>query len=125
MSHEPRASEERGAIFFEPSFGLAERGIRLFDEAPEPPRVVALPQVHQFVDQDVLADLGRHEQQAEVQRDVPARRARSPARALVANRNARDDEAVPLGEREKLRRQFDRGPGAQLVVGVGRTAICA
>src|SRR5207244_6812426 len=67
-------------------------------------------------DQDVLADLGRHQNQAEVERDVTAGRARAPARSLVADRDAVHGQSVPRGERPDLGWKCLRGLPTQLAI---------
>ena len=105
--------EKRVAVPFEPVLCLAEAGAGGFDQPPESNGMVGLAQVHQFVDQDVLAHGVWHQQEPVVQRDVSARRAGSPARALVADRHFADLQAEPIGQRMELGRQLARGARAQ------------
>ena len=55
-------------------------------------------QVHQLVDQHVVADGVRHLHQPPVQADVAVARTRSPAPALIADADARDGQAVLRGQ---------------------------
>lgn len=64
------------------------------------------PEMHQLVNQHVLAHEARHQHEPPVQADVPRGRARSPSRPLVANADASHGEAVGGGELSELRRQF-------------------
>lgn len=91
---------------FEPALGVSEPRAGGLHEPPEPNRVIGLPQVHQLMDEDVFADVRRHEQQAVVERDIASRRTRSPARALIADGHPPDGEAVLRGQGEQLRRQL-------------------
>src|SRR5262249_13185044 len=58
------------------------------DETPEPRRVIRLAKVAELVDDDVVEHLERREREAPVERQRAARRARSPARALVTDLHA-------------------------------------
>jgi hypothetical protein len=69
LEHHATTSEERSTGRLQPAFRLAESRIHRFHESPEPTRVVLLTHVHQLVKQYVVADVGRHLHQPEVQRD--------------------------------------------------------
>src|SRR5215475_15153907 len=85
---QPRSSEQRCAVLAKPPLGVAKLRARLLDQAPKADGMVRLAQVHQLVDEDVVADVRGHQHEAEVERDVPLRRAGAPPRALVADRDA-------------------------------------
>ena len=78
----------------QPLAGLLVARTRRGHVLPEPLRVIQLAPVHQLVNHDVLADERRHQDQPPVQRDRSARRARAPARSLIADRDARHGNAV-------------------------------
>lgn len=65
--------------------------------------------MHQFVQQDVLTDEGGYEDEPPVECDRSARRARAPARTLIANRHARHINGVNGRKIEELSRQVARG----------------
>ena len=52
----PAPSEQRPSFLPQPALGLAEVRADLFDQPPVPPRVVLLPQMHQLVQEHVIAD---------------------------------------------------------------------
>ena len=79
------------------------------DQEPVGWRMIHPPQVHQLMDEDVIADPRGHQHQAPVQADVTVAPAGSPARALVANADARDDEAVARGQLVEARWKLARG----------------
>src|SRR5581483_986674 len=62
-------------------------------------------EMHQFVDQYVVADPIGHRDQPPVQTDVAVRRTRSPAPPLIANADSRNRQAVLRGEFEQPRRE--------------------
>ena len=95
-------------------------GTRVSHQRPVPPGVVHLPEVHQLVDDDVLPDRGRHQDQPPVQTDMAVSPARSPARALIADGHARHGETMPRGEPEHEAGQFDRRAIAKIPP-LGRT----
>lgn len=68
--------------------------------------MVLLPQVHQFVDQHVVANFRRHLHEPEVQRDVPIARARSPSRALIPDRYVAHFQTVPCRQFLKPGNEF-------------------
>jgi hypothetical protein len=89
-------------------------GARVRDETPEVARVIEPPQMHQLVDQDVLAHRLGHQDEAPVETDVTGRRARSPARPLIPYADTRHLKAMVLGQAEQLRGQVASGLPAQL-----------
>jgi hypothetical protein len=78
---------------------LAPREVRTrgFDERPEGPRVVEPPQMHQLVDQDIVAHRRGHQDEPPVQADETVASARAPARALVANADAAHAQRRAIG----------------------------
>ena len=75
------------------------------EQPPERLRVVGDAQVAELVADDVVEHPGRREQEAPRERQRPARRARAPARALVAHRERRrrDADARVPGARSRPR----------------------
>jgi len=67
-------------------------------------------EVHQLVDQNVIANRLRHQDQSPVQADVTVTPARTPPRALIPNADAADRESVAC-------RQFEQ-PLGQLAPGL-------
>lgn len=110
---------EQGGVFFEPGFGGAVIGADAGDFAPKAGRVVHLAKVHQFVEEDVVADGGWNLDEPPVEGDGAGAGTGAPTRALVANADAADGELVQRGEfdqaqgklggRELPEVTFDRG----------------
>src|SRR5687767_13321946 len=73
--------------------------------------MVGLLDVHQLVQDDVVAHGSRHLHQPPVEGDGAARRATAPPRSLIANRHAADDETVLKRQITASRRQLDGGDG--------------
>ena len=92
-----------------PQPALGETKIRTgrLDQAPEAPRVILLLQMHQLMQEDVVAHLYRHLHEAIVEGNPSGARARSPSRPLISNRQSRDLQAMIVGERME--------PAAQLI----------
>ena len=84
---------------FEPALGVAKIWTCGLDEAPEAARMILLLQVHQLVNQHVVAHSRRHLHEAMVECDFPGARTRSPSRSLVANREAGDGQMMRGGKR--------------------------
>ena len=99
-------------MFFQPRFGFAEVWAGGFDAAPEAGGVVHFVEVHQLVDDDVVAHEGRGLDEAPVERDRGASGAGAPARALVADGHAGDAELMRGSEFEDAREEFARGEAA-------------
>ena len=91
-------------------------GVR--DETPEMARVIEASQMHELVDQHVVANRVRHQDESPVEADVTRWRAGSPSRALVAYADARYVEAVMLRQAQQLRGQLLGGLAPQLPDGV-------
>jgi hypothetical protein len=106
---------EQVSILAEPPARVVIAGACVRHKAPEVARVIEPPQMHQLVDQDVLADGLGHQDETPVEADVTGRRARSPARPLIPYADARYLKAVMLGQPEQLRGQLARGLPAQLL----------
>ena len=70
-------------------------------------------QMHELVNEDVVAHRGRHQDEPPIQTDVPVAAAGTPARALVADADARDGEPVLRRKRQQPRRQLAASPIAQ------------
>ena len=73
-------------------------GARSRDEAPIVGRMVHAPQMHQLVDEDVIAHRRWHEHEPPVQADVPIAPAGSPSCTLVPDADARHEKTVLRGE---------------------------
>ena len=56
--------------------------------------MILLPQMHQLVNEHVIANLLGHLHQAKVQRDLAGARARSPPRTLISDADTTDVESV-------------------------------
>lgn len=95
----------------------------LGDEPPESTRVVELPEMHQLVDEHVIAHAVWHQDEAPVQTDVSGWRARAPSRALIAYAHLGDRQAVLGGKAMQPRRKLARRSQPQLrdrIDGVGQ-----
>src|SRR3954451_8211158 len=86
-------------------------GAATLDERPEAAGVVRLAQVAQLVHYDVVEHLERREDEAPVEGERASGRAGSPARALVADLDARPEDSellrLLLGEH---RHELTRSP---------------
>ncbi len=83
-------------------------------QLPECRRMIHPLQVHQLVNEHVIADPVRHLQEPPVQADVPARRTRSPTPALIPDADARHRDAVTRRQLQQPRRELAPRPRAQL-----------
>ena len=61
---------EQVAVLAQPTAAHVEVGARLRDEAPEVPGVIQAAQVHELVDDDVVAHSIGHENETPVEADV-------------------------------------------------------
>jgi hypothetical protein len=77
--------------------------------------MVQLPQVHQFVDDDVVAHVVGQLDQAPVQRNGAVAGAGTPAALLIADDNAFDVGGMLMGQFPHAPRQFNAGRVAQMV----------
>ena len=103
------------SILTKPPARVLIAGARVRNEAPEVARVIEPPQMHQLVNQDVLADGLGHQDETPVEADVTGRRARSPARPLIPYADTRHLKAVTVGQAKQLGGQIARGLPAQLL----------
>src|SRR5215471_122951 len=94
------------SVFAQPAARRLIVGTLLRDKPPELRRMIEPSQVHQLVNEHVIAHPGGHVDQAPVQADVSRWGARTPTPSLIANADP------PDGETER-RRQFEK-PGRQL-----------
>ena len=86
--------------------------------------MVEPPQMHQLVNQHLVADGIRHQHEPPVQTDMTGRRAGSPSRPLIAYADARHLKSMVFGEPQQLGGQLARGLSPQLLDGlrtVGRS----
>jgi hypothetical protein len=74
-------------------------------------------QMHQLVDQHVIADEGRHVDETPIQRDVSLAGTRAPSSALIANADAGDVQTVLGGKLQKANGQL--APRARQACGIG------
>ena len=76
------------------------------DKAPEVARVIEPPQMHQLVNQHVIAHRVGHQYKTPVETDVAGWRARSPTRPLIPYADARHCQTMMRGEAAQLLRQL-------------------
>ena len=107
------------SILAQPTAGrlVTRAGVR--DETPEMARVIETPQMHEFMNQHVIANRVRHQYEPPIEADVTRRRAGSPPRTLIAYADARDMESVMLSQAPQVRGELARGLSPQLRDGVG------
>lgn len=104
---------EQAGVFAEPFFGFAVAREGGFDVGPEEGGVVHLLEVHEFVDDDVVADEDGRLDETPVEGNGFANGAGPPAGALVADGNAADIHAVLHGEFVSASGEFAGGEGAE------------
>jgi hypothetical protein len=109
----------------QPPLGETKIRARGLDQAPETTRVILLLQVHQFMQQDVVAYRRRHLHEPIVERNPSSARARSPSRPLVSNRQSGDPQAMIGGQRVKPRGQLAARQRAQVVLDAAAEVIGA
>ncbi len=63
-------------------------------------------EVHQFVDEDVIANRCRHQHQSPVQADMAVTPAGTPPRSLITNTDAADREPIACRQFEQPRGQL-------------------
>ena len=90
----------------QPFARLGGSGARGDHVPPERRRMIEPLEVHQLVNQHVLADKIGHQHQPPVQADMPLPRARSPARSLVPHADARYGQAVQRRQPPQLVRKI-------------------
>jgi len=83
---------------FEPGFGGGEIGAETFDLGPEPGGMVEMPQVGEFMEDDVVAYGIGGLDETPVERDAAAGGAGPPSRGLVAHLDGLGGVAVEIGE---------------------------
>ena len=88
------------------------------DQTPEMARVIEPTQVHQLVNQHVVAHAVGHQYQTPVQADMTRWRARSPARPLVTYAHTRHLQPVMCSQLHQARRQIARGLPSQIPDGL-------
>lgn len=86
----------------------------MFHQTPEPARMILFLQVHQLMQDDVIAHRRRHLNQPIVQRDSSCSRARSPTRALIADREPQNDELMFIRELVQARAHLVARKRAQI-----------
>ena len=106
-------------MFAQPVPRVLVVGARMCDKAPEVARVVEPSQMHQLVNQHIVADGVWHQYEPPVQTDVTGRRAGSPSRLLIAYADARHLKSMMFGEPQQLDGQLARGLPPQLRDGLG------
>src|SRR5689334_17356597 len=83
-----RQSPQQAAMPLQPILGAVIIGADLLDLAPKTTRMVHLPQVHQFVENDVVAHISGRLDKTPVERNGLPDRTRAPTRTLAAHHNA-------------------------------------
>lgn len=78
-------------------------GDSLRDQLPEGWRVIELPQVAEFVHDDIVGKVRRQVGNAKVETEIPLGRTGAPARLLVADKDALVRKAIELIEMLKAR----------------------
>jgi hypothetical protein len=104
---------EQAGVFAKPFFGFAVVREGGFDVGPEAWGVVHFSEVHEFVDDDVVADEDGCLDEAPVEGDGYADGAGAPAGALIADGNAPYFHAVLQGEFAGAGGEFASGEGAE------------
>lgn len=87
-------SAQRWAVSPQPVARLSVVGTCGSHQSPVRRRMVHPAQVHQLVDQDVIAHRRRHQHQSPVQTDMAITSAGAPPRALIADGDASNREPV-------------------------------
>jgi len=114
-------SAQRWAMPPQPVTSGAVIGACLGNQPPVRRRMVHPAEVHQFVDQDVVADPCRHQHQSPVQADVAVTSAGTPPRSLITNTDAADGKPMACRQFEQPRREFTPRLLSQCVVVFNRT----
>ena len=113
---------QQAGVFSQPTFGHPVIGTDALHFPPEPGRVVHLPQMHQFVQTDIVTDECGCLDEPPVQGNRAAPRTGAPARFLIAHRDAAHGQSVPGGQFQHARWQFPRGQLAKMAFD-GRSQI--
>ncbi len=111
---------EQASVLAQPSARMLIAWTGPCDQTPEVMRMVRAPQVHQLMDENVVANRFWHQHKAPVQADVTGGRARSPARSLIPYAHARHLQVVIRRQTKQMRRQLAGSLPAQILDGLGR-----
>jgi hypothetical protein len=110
------------AILAQPLTRALIIGARVRDQAPEMARVIETPQMHQLVNEHVVAHRVRHQHKTPVETDVTGRGARSPTRALIPYADARHCQPMLRGKVPQSLWQLAGGLPAEFTDGFWRIA---
>ena len=83
----------------QPTLGETKVRTGFLDQAPEAARVILFFQMHQLMQQHVVAHRRRHLHEPIVEGNPSGARARSPPRTLIPNRQSRGSQTVTSGQR--------------------------
>ena len=97
---------QQPGVLFQPAFGLKVIGEHCCHLPPEARRVVHLPEMHQFMEDDVIAHARRRLDQPPIERNRAAAGTRAPPGALIAHGHAPDGQLMARRELHHARRQF-------------------
>lgn len=103
------------SIFTQPFARLRVIGACMDDEAPEMARVIEPPQMHQLVNQHVIAHTVGHQNESPVQADMTRRGTGAPPGALIPYADARHVQSVMRCKPQQMLRQLARRAAPQLV----------
>ena len=109
-----QSKSHAAGVVFEPLLGFEIIRTSLRHLRPESRRVIEFTQMHQFVDDDVIANGGRQLNQPPIERNRSILRARTPATSLVTHHNLRDRRAKFFGQLFNALDQFDSGQIPQM-----------
>ena len=124
-SRESRVLQEAWSVSPQPALGETKIRTGSLDQAPEASRVILLLQMHQLMQEDVVAHVRRHLHEPIVQGNPSGARARSPSRPLISNRQSRDLEAMLGGERMEPAAQVITRKRAQVGLDAAAKVISA
>src|SRR5688500_2938296 len=105
---------EQMPVLAQPQPRLVVVGTCMRNQTPEMARVIEPAQVHQLVNQHVIAHAVGHQYQAPVETDMARWRARSPSRPLVAYAHTRHLQAVICSQLHQARGQLAHGLPSQI-----------
>jgi hypothetical protein len=114
---------EQVSVFAEPLSRVLIVRARVGNEAPEMPRVIEPSQMHQLVNQYIVADAVGHQNESPIQADVTGGRAGSPARALIPDAHARHLHTVVFGQEQQAPWKLARRLPAQLPDRLGAVTL--
>lgn len=95
------------SILAQPLARVGVLGACVFDQAPEMARMIEPPQMHQLVNQHVVAHAVGHQYESPVEADVTRRGTGAPTRALIPYADARHTQAMVRGKPPQLIRQLE------------------